>query len=248
MRVPGAALIEEGVRTYFSQPAILRTYLLVPCAVGLALLLVWPRAPLASLLRVGPSPNPFVVASVSLLVFALYLSARYGSEDYSPGTLVQLREYVEFTPVSLVEVALGKAAFAAAHTLFLLLLGAPFLFAAMAAGGMTEAQVLVVLAVTGAACLAARMFGLLVLTLVRSGPLLRDVILLPAITLCLVLTLLFLPQANPIDAVVGAAIGPRPGSGRMAPSLISIVISLGAALLLGAAAMVSLRAMRRSHE
>jgi hypothetical protein len=247
MRIPGGALMDEGVRTYFTQPAILRTYLLVPCAVALALLLVWPRAPLTALLRAGPSPNPFVVASVTLLLFALYLSTRYGSEDYSPGTLVQLRDYVAFTPVSLVEVVLGKAAFALGHTLFVVLLGAPLLFVAMAIGGMTEAQLLLVLAVSGAACVAARMFGLLVLTLVRTGPLLRDVILLPVIALSLVLTLLFLPPANPIGAVVSVAVGSSQGVGRMSLPLTSIVISLGAAALLGGAVLASLRAMRRSH-
>jgi hypothetical protein len=234
--MPGAVILREEARTHVSNPLSLRSYLVAPIGAGLALLLVWPRAPLASIMRVGPAPNPFDVVAVCLVLLGLYLGARHGSEDYTPSSATNLRDYVRFTPVSLAGIVLGKAIFAVAHTAFLLLLGAPFLLAASAVGGVTGAQVLLVLAMTAVSCLCVRMLGLLVLVIVRSGPLLRDVILLPLIALAIVLTLLFLPLACPLDAVIGRS--PR-------QALISIGISLTMALVFAVGAAFSLRIMRR---
>ncbi|HEY9595048.1 MAG TPA: hypothetical protein VHE79_11260 [Spirochaetia bacterium] len=236
MRVPGAAVIAAEARAHAGRPLSLRSSLLVPCGLGLALLVVWPRATIAAVMRIGPSPNPFDVVAVCLVLLAVYLGARHGSEDYDPGSAVRLRDLVRFTPVSLAEIVLGKAAFGVVHTAFLLLLGAPFVVASLAVGGAGGAEAVRVLAVTGAACLCARMLGLLVLVVVRGRALVRDVVLFTILALAIVLALLFLPMASPIDAVVART--PRQTG-------ISAGISLTVALALAVTAAFAMRILRR---
>lgn len=237
MRV--AAVVADAARALFTQPLSLRSCLLIPCGAGLALLLVWPREPLAAVMRVGPTPNPFDVVAVSLALFGLYLSARHGAEDYTPDSAAHLRDYVRFAPMPMAEIVLGKAAFGVLHTIFLLLLGAPFVIASLAVGGAVGMDALRVCAVCGAVCLCARMLGLLVLVVVRGTPVVRDVILMPILALSLVFTLLFLPMASPIDAVLART--PRQVG-------ISAGISLTIALALGIGAAFAMRLMRKPDE
>jgi len=225
MRIPGSAIVTTEMRTHLGQPLSLRSLLLIPCGLGLALLLVWPRAPLAAVMRVGPSPNPFDVVAVCLVLLAVYLGARHGSEDYSPSSSLQLRDLVRFAPVPPAEIVLGKGVFGVLHTALLLLLGAPFVVASLAVGGADGTEGLRVLAVAGAACLCARMLGLLVLVVVRGKPLVRDVVLVP-----------LLAVASPIDAVVART--PRAVG-------ISVGVSLAVALALAATTALALRGMRR---
>ena len=232
MRFPGAAVVGDEARTHFGQPLSLRSYIIVPSVTGLALSLVWPRVGAAALVRVGPTPNPFDVVAVSLLLVAMYLGARHGSEDYTPGAGTRVRDLVRFTPVTPPGIVAGKAVFGLGHTLFLVLLGAPFLLAALSVGGITASQAVAALGVVAAAGLCARMLGLLVLVVVRSGPLARDIVILPLIAVGLVLTLLFLPVSCPIDAVLGR-------TPRQAWTSVGISLTVGA--VFAAAAALALR-------
>lgn len=250
MKIKGNPFVDEGIRAYFAQGSILRTYLLVPGALGLILLAVWPRGSFESALRATPLADTFTVVAAGFLGFLLYLSTRYGSEDFSPDSLVQLREYVTLTPVSLFSVVAGKAGFAVMHTLFLLTLGAPFLLASLAVAGVSLTQAFWALAVIGAAGLAARMYGLLVLTIVGERALTRDLILIPTIVLYLIVTLLFLPAVNPFSAVMSLSLRNTAGSlrqavGSVSPSSFCALIDLGVALLLAGAVFAVLHGTRR---
>jgi hypothetical protein len=245
----GNAFLQQGMRTYFAHHGILRTYLFIPCGLAVVLIIVWPRGSLESMLRSGPVTDAFSVIALAFLALLLYLGARYGSEDFSPDTLVQLREYVTMTPVSLFSVVLGKGGFFVLHTLFLLLLGAPFLLAPLAVGGLTLPKAFEAFAILGTAGLAARMFGLLVLALVGTRLLVRDMILLPAILLIVVATLVAVPSLSPIHALLGLADAQTPGAPAAASMLSSAaacsLVNGGAALVCAAAVLLVLRSSRR---
>jgi hypothetical protein len=245
----GNPLLEEGMRTYFAHRGILRSYLLIPCGLAVVMMAAWPRSSLETILRSGPSTDAFSVIALAFLALMLYLGARYGAEDFSPDTLVQLREYVTMTPVSLLSVVLGKAAFFILHTLFLLLLGVPFLLAPMAVGGFTLPTAFAVLAVVGTASLAARMFGFLVLALIGSRLLLRDVIILAGILLFIVAADTLVPAVSSIRALLRLSAAPAPGApllgSALSPAGACSLFNIAAALLCSAAAFLALRVSRR---
>lgn len=231
--ITGTPFVAEGFRTYFSDRTILRSYLLVPIALAIVLLVVWPRGTVESVLRAGASTDCFSVVALGLLAFLLYLGGRYGSEDYSPDTLANLREYVSLTPVSIGSVVAGKAAFAVLHTIFMLALGAPFLLAALAVSGAEARQAVAALGVVAASTVSARMFGLFLLVLFAGRKLLRDTILLAGMAAYLLVTYLFLPAVSPIAALLGASAG------------VSALASLGAGCLLAVLLGALLALVRR---
>ncbi len=240
--------LQEGVRTYFAHPGILRTYFYLPTVLAVVLLVVWPRGSLESVLRSGPLADAFSVVSIAFLGLLLYLGGRYGAEDFSPDTMVQLRNYVTLTPVPLLSAILGKAGFFILHTLFLLLLGAPFLLAPLAVGGLTVPKAFAAFAILGTASVAARMFGLLVLSLVGSRPLVRNVILLPGILLLVILVLVFLPLLSPIHALLSLGSTPAAGAAEAGMSAVaaSSLVGIGAALVAAAGVFLVLRVSRGS--
>jgi hypothetical protein len=244
MKDRGNPFVAEGMRVYLSERGILRTYLFIAGALGLAVLAMWPRSTIEAALRGGGAADTFTVVAACFLLFLLYLGARYGAEDYSADSTVQLREYVTLTPVPLFSVIGGRLMFAVLHTFLLLLIGAPFLAAAMAVGGAGFPQALAALAVIGAASLAARMCGLLVLTLVGGRRPLRDLLLIPVLAASLVVTFFLAPRTNPFHAIAFLL---KDADGPSA-CLASAGVDLGAALALAACSLGVLSMVRgRAH-
>jgi hypothetical protein len=251
MRIADNPFMDEGVRNYFTQPGILRSYLALIGMNGLVLLLWWPRATFEAVLRSGNSPDTFTVVAIVLYFCLAYLGARYGSEGFSPETQVQLREYVTLTPVPLASIIAGKVVFALLHTVFLLALGAPFLLASLAVSGAGPSSSLPALLVIGAATLAVRMYGLFVLILLGERQPFRTAALMLGIVLFLAVTAALAPAANPVVALL--SIAPREVvptlpvpllSGSIPFFSLSVIIDLLAALLLGGGALACLGVMR----
>ena len=236
----GNPFVVEGMRLYFSERRILRSYLFVAGALGLVLAVMWPRGTIEAALREGAASDTFTVVAACLLLFLLILGARYGVEDFAPEAAARLREYVTLTPVSLISVIGGRMVFAALHTVVLLLLGAPFLAAAMASGGAGFTQALSALAVAGAASLGARMSGLLALTLVSRRQRLRGLLLFSALAAVLAVTFLWAPWANPFHAVAFLLKNPHGSSF----CLWCAAADLGAACVLAAGAGLVLAVVR----
>jgi hypothetical protein len=252
MRIAGNPFIDEGIRTYFSHRTILRSYLVLLAILGVMLLLWWPRASFDTVLRSGGPTDTFVVIAIGMYFCLTYLSARYGSEGYSPDTMVQLREYVTLTPVRLPSVIAGKVTFSVLHTLFLLALGAPFLLASLAVSGVGLEKALDALLLMGAAALAARLYGLLLRTILGDRRLACSVILVVSIGLYIALTLPFVAPLSPVVALM--SLSPRDGA---APAILSLpigtipffsfftVMSLFAGLLLSCGVLASLAVVKR---
>jgi hypothetical protein len=237
----GNSFVVEGMRLSFSDRGILRTYLFIPGALALALIAMWPRGTIEAALRSGAASDTFTVVAVCFLLFLVYLGARFGAEDFTVDAGAAIREYVTLTPVALVSVVGGRAAFAVLHTFLLLLLGAPFLAAAMAVGGAGIAQALSALAVIGAASLAARMCGLLLLALVGGRRSLRDLLLIPVLASFLVVTFFLAPRSSPFHALASLL----KNTGGASAALACAALDLGAAFVLAACALAVLSGVRR---
>ncbi|MGD0726696.1 MAG: hypothetical protein ABSB63_14185 [Spirochaetia bacterium] len=250
MRIARNPFMDEGVRTYFVQQTILRSYLALVGVVGVALLLWWPRTSFDAVVRTGVFPGTFTSVAIGLYVCLTYLGARYGSEGFSPEAQVQLRDYALLTPVPLASIVAGKALFALLHTLFLLSLGAPFLLASLAVSGGGLSLVLPALLVIGAATFAVRMYGLLTLVLLERQ-VARDVALAVGTIMFLIISALVVPAANPIVAILsiltrdGTAVAPISLPFGSIPFFsLSVIMSLLAALLLAGTAYASLGGIR----
>jgi hypothetical protein len=237
MTVAGLPFVAEGIRTYATQRSILRTYLFIPGALAIALLITWPQGTVQSVFLGGSAADGFTVVSVTCLLILLYLGGRYGAEDYSPETFVNLREYVTLTPASVASLVAGKAAFSIVHTIFLVTLGAPFLLSASSVSGAPRGSLAGVLAVLATAAFAARMYGLLLLAMMGQRRFLRVASFLAGVGAYLFVTYLVEPGYNPIAMVIAA---------RDGASLLPIIIfNLGASLLLAAGVAAVLVLARR---
>jgi hypothetical protein len=168
----------------------------------------------------------------------LYLGARLGAEDFSTDPTVQLRELVTLTPVPLLSLVAGRLAVGVLHTVLLLLLGAPFLVAAMAVGGVGFPQLLRALALIGSASLAARMCGLCALALSGGRRPLRDVILFLAVTGAASAVFFLAPAASAFQNVGALARGGSP------VPLTAAAADAAAAVLLAAGALWALSGVR----
>jgi hypothetical protein len=243
--------LDEGTRIYFAQVSILRTYLVLVGLAGLALLVWWPRESLVAALRRGGAPDSFAAAAIGLYVALMYLGARYGSEAYTPDTIRRLQEYVKLTPVPLRSIVLGKVGFAVLHTVFLLALGAPLLLASLAVSGLEPVAVLEALLVIGAATLAVRMYGLILLVLLDARAGFRDAMLLVGTVAFFGLSIGLYPAANPVIALVSVSTRGLSLAGAPVPFpgmpyfWFSVLLDLLAAFLMAGAAAWRLAAMRR---
>ncbi len=226
--------IRDEMRTAVSERGTLRVYLVSVAVLGLALLVMWPRATMEAALRTGQASDTFEVVSVCFLLVLLYLGARFGAEDFagSPGT--QLRDYVTLTPISLATLTAGRLAAGTLHTIVLLLLGAPFLVASMAVGGAELPMVLEAMLVIGASSLVARTWGLLGLVLIPGRRGLRDALVFVAVMTTAVLTFFLTPAASPFHLLAGLTRSPDDSAwlGCLAASAAAVlalaVVSFGA--------------------
>ncbi len=242
MKITGIPLVSEGVRVYFSQRIILRTYLLIPATLTVALVAAWPVGSPQAILRGGSPTDPFTVVAFVFLLFALYLCGRYGSEEYAPDALGNLREYVTLTPASASALVAGKAAFGALHTAFLLALGAPFLLAALSVSGTPARALGATLALLASTGFAARMFGLLLLALFGQRKLLRTAAFAGGIAGYLVTTFLAVPVINPAAALLALGAG---NTGALPHAGFLSLSALAAAVCMVVAAALVLSAVRR---
>lgn len=244
----GNPFVVEGMRGYFSEGRILRSSLLAAGAPGIVLAVMWPRSTIVESLRLATASDTFTAVAACFLLVLLFLGARYGAEDFSADAAGHLRDYVTFTPVSVPAVVAGRLVFSTLHTLVLLLLGAPFLAAAMAVGGAGFPQAFAALAVAGSASLAARMAGLLALAVISRRRQLRSLVVIPSVAAALVASWLVAPWANPIPVMVSILQSP----GGAAAGLRCAAADSAAALLLACCvaavlAMVRVRARRGGH-
>jgi hypothetical protein len=241
--------VRDSLRSHLSEPGALRACLLGVVVLSLALLAVWPRGTLDDAVRTGQAPDMFSVVSVCFLLILLYLGARFGAEDLAAGAGPQLHEYAALTPVSPAWLVLSRFVEGTIHTLFLLLLGTPILIASMSVGGVGFSQVVAVLLLVGSASLAARMGGLLALTLAGARRALRGFIMVAAIAAAAAVTFILTPRVNPFHVLASLSQGPD----RAVAWLPCAAASVGAALVLAAGALAVLagwrsRARRRARE
>ena len=222
--------IRDGMHVYLTDSRTLRACLYLAAALALVLLLVWPRGPLEVALRAGQAPDTFTVVAICFLVSALYLGARFGAEDYSRDPSVQLRELVTLTPVPILSLVVGRFVFGVLHTLLLLLLGAPFLVAAMAVGGAGVPQLLQALAMIGLASLSARMAGFLALAVAGARRPLRDIVLTCGVTAAAAAAFFLSPAQSSFRAMAALV------RGQTHPAVLPAAADAAAAALLAAAA------------
>jgi hypothetical protein len=232
--------VQEGMRLYLSDRSILRSCLYVAALLGAALLIVWPRDSLESALRTGLAPESFVIVATCLLLCLLFLGARFGVQDFSTDPSVQLQEHVRLTSVPLARLIGGRAAFIFLHTLLLLLLGAPFLAAAMAVGGAEPPQLFRSLAVIGAAAVASRTLGLLVLCVFGARQPLREIALFPTLIALQIAAFLAVPPASPFHVLSDVTKTP----GGSPEWLFSILANLGIAAAFCGLSVLALWAVR----
>jgi hypothetical protein len=236
-------VLRGGLAGAFSRPALLRAYACYLAAMAVVLFFWWPRASLASVFQGGPPPHTFTAAAVGLLACLAWLGTRFGAEDFSPGD-ASLRDMAALTPVPLRVLVTGLLLLAAAHTLFLVALGAPFLAVSLSVSGIPPRSAAAALLLSGSAALAFRTLGILLCTLFTRRAWLRNLLLGLGALLLALLPLLLFPRASPLVAVLALGAGPAPGGARVQWGIAAAADGGLAALFAAGAALALLRARR----
>ncbi len=241
--------IGEGLSACFSHPLVLRTYTYYLAVAASFTFFWWPRNPLATYLQSGVGPQTFMVASLGLFISLVYLNIRYGTDDYIPEGAMSVKDFVTRTPVPIARLIAGKTVAGALHALFLLLLGLPFLLVSRNVSGAPPAAVARFLLVMGCSSLAYRSFGFLMLALMGAHSVLKQVFLLCGTFVLMTVVMTFFPQGSALSAILDLEAGvpktaPVPLIGTIPDYLISVMMSLIAAVVLSAASFVWLRHVR----
>ncbi len=233
--------VQEGFKVYFSHAMILRTYVVMLAILGAVLFFWWPRGPVAASFFPNTAPRTFTAVAMGWLAVLAWLSARYGAEDYSSGSFIQLREYVTLAPARVGTAVAGKTGFAVLHTIFLLALGLPFVLASLAVSAVPPVNAARALLVVGAAAAASRMLGTFLLVALGGRALLRDLLMIAAALAAIPASMAAFPAANPVSAILslgGSADSPaavRLLGATLPFYLISVIINFLAAVACGAA-------------
>ncbi len=233
------------LRASFGDPGALRAHALFLGALAAVLYAWWPRSDLAWHLRTATPPQTFTAVAVTLLLLAGWLNARAGAGEDRAGE-TPLAALVAHTPVTVAAVVAGRIAAGALAVLFQVLLGLPFLLAALGVSGVPASALPGVLAVVAAAALAWRTAGLALRLVLPSHGAVRDVLLVASSAAYLAATYVAAPAANPIAAIVAAA---ADGGRAVAASLPLYAVSgMIAVAVLAAATVVAAAALRAARK
>jgi len=237
------------LRASFSHAGALRAWAAFLVALAAVLYAWWPRSDLAWHLRTATPPGTFAAVAIALFFLTGYLNARAGAGEYAPAAETSLADLVALTPVSVAAVVAGRLAAGALTVLFQLLLGLPFLFAALGVSGVSAPVLPAVAVVVAAAAMAWRMSGLALRLALPEHPVLSDVLLLSASALYLGGTFVVAPAANPVMALVELAGGGvrtlRVANASLPFFAVSAIIAL---LVCAAAAFVSSAVLRTARK
>lgn len=237
------------LRATFADQGARRMHAFFLAALAAVLYAWWPRGDLAWHLRTATPPETFTAIAVALFLFAGWLNARAGCGDDRPKE-TRLADLVAHTPVTIAAVVAGRLAAGLLAVLFHLLLGLPFLLAALGVSGVPASRLPVVLGLTAAAAMAWRAAGLALRLVMPSHGALRDVLLFASSAAYLAATYALAPAANPLAAIVDAAGGGwrpafSPGAALPFPA-VSGIIALAVLAAAAVVAALSLRAARKA--
>ena len=152
-------LISEGIFILFTHPRARRSYLVYMLVLFFVLLASWPARSMTDYLGEGLRPLTFGFISVALYLNLAFLSLRYSTTRIAGDRFHSTFDWLEYSPVNRIKIIYGKSAFAVFHTLFLLVLAAPFVVIAGAATGISPALQLAALSVIFCAALTYRIIG-----------------------------------------------------------------------------------------
>jgi hypothetical protein len=234
------------LRASFGDPGALRSYALLLGALAAVLYAWWPRSDLAWHLRTATTPQTFTAVAVTLLLMMAWLNARAGAFDDREGE-TPLADLVAHTPLTVAAVVAGRIVSGALVVLFQVLLGLPFLLAALGVSGVPAAALPGVLALVAAAALAWRAAGLALRLVLPSHGTVRDVLLFASSAAYLAATYVVAPAANPLAAIVAAAgdLG-RPVRTSVPLSAVSGMIAVAVLVAATVVAAAALRAARKA--
>ena len=245
-------LASADLRSSFSHPGALRVWAIFLGVLALVLYAWWPRGSLAWHLRTSTPPQTFTAVAIVLFFLAGYLNARAGAGEYAPADETVLTDLVVLTPVRIGAVVAGRLAAGALTALFQLVLGLPFLLAALGVSGVSASVLPAVAAVVVSAALAWRASALALRIALPEHALLRDMLLLAASAAYLAGTFIAAPVLNPVAALVDLSGGQGRALAVAGTSLpffaVSAIIGVLVTAAAGVASWAALRAARNEHE
>ncbi len=254
MKRLGTSFIGEDLSAAFSRIPALRSYMGFAAVMAGVLLVWWPRSPLSTYLRSGIKPDTFMAAALGLLCSAVYLGIRFGSEDFAGDDSSKIHDFVTLTPVPVAVVVAGKLAAAVLHTLFVLLLGFPFLVVGSSVNGTPVSVMCRAVLIMGVSALAFRSFAFMTFAFCGHRKILKNAIILICAAAWLSVTTAAAPAFSPISALLCLDPGnPMPmvglplTGGAVPRYVVSLCTGALGVAVFSVLSMLALNGVRRAH-
>ena len=196
------ALFIEGMRLYFSDSRIIRTYLGYTVLLTLSVVIWWPKRSFFDFLELRSVPSTFNLTVASVYLLLVYVGSRFGLNAYGRGRTHSLTSWLNLTPLGPTAIIAGKSGLAFVHTCFFLSLAAPFLVLAASPSGVTLETAGLTLAALLLFAFTYRLIGLFLLTFLEGRALASAILYWAVILVVGLLSLYIFPRANPVLALL----------------------------------------------
>ena len=208
IRLTANPILQQGISTYFLTKAPLSVALNCLLALGTVLFVIWPKS---QHLRIGSPPLTFGVLAIAVMLITTYLSFSYGSGSLVEGPEQDFRTWLVAQHSQVHGAFGGLTLLTTAHTLFLLALALPLLFAASHVSGVTRYNFCIASLLMLTCTLAYRGLGMLTLCLWDTQEFLRYAVARVAFVLFVVGSAFFLPPLNPLLGLISLSFGDELG-------------------------------------
>ena len=192
-------LFEEQIRIHFEDRKILRMYRFYLIILSLSVLVTWPSNSISYYLQFNSRPFtlPFTFMLMFILAFILAMAPEY---DRGRGRN-SLADWILYTPIHTFAAYSGRFLFFVAHSLFLLILPAPLLFASATASGLKVPNLFAAISVVMVFCVFFKALVSALQLVLYKRVFLRAVIVIASFIFAVLLSIKIYPPANPFLAV-----------------------------------------------
>ncbi len=201
-------ILRDGISTYFLSKASVTAALHYLLALSTVLFVIWPKS---QYLRIGSPPLTFSILAIVATLIMAYFSFSYGAAGPVQEPDQPLRAWLIEQHLPPRRAVSGLTLLAVIHTVFLLLLALPLLFAASHVSGVSAQGFGRALALILVCTLAYRWLGMLMLCLWDRQEFLRYVVARVAFVLFVIGSAFFLPPLNPLLGLISMSFGDELG-------------------------------------
>lgn len=194
-------LLEESLRVYFSDQIITDKYIFLTAILTVVTFIGWPGRHFSSYLEYGNIPTVFSIVTYFSIYLLTFMTAGFSIESTGEEKLYSLSDWIKLTPIPIDKVFLGKFEFAVIHTIFLVLLTAPFLTISASASGISLFRLMAIFGVQTLIIFTYRTIGIFLHSLLHTNRLLLNLLLVLILIILILFFAILIPGLSPVATI-----------------------------------------------